>query len=89
MDIPYGKVVVYVLTFLGYIYSGYGSGLLSNLREAVLSAETIFGDVLKNIVNVAQKFRSVHDVFDAAVEEDCIFKCPNSKYIDITYSYMT
>lgn len=81
MDIPYGKVVIYILTFLGYIYSGYGSGLLSNLRDAVLTAENVFGDVLGNIINVAQKFKTMHDVFDAAVEEDCIFKCPNGNKI--------
>ncbi|VEN48914.1 unnamed protein product [Callosobruchus maculatus] len=76
MEIPYGKILVYLLTFLVYIFSGYGSGLLINLRDAVLSAETVFGDVLKNVIHVAKKFRSLHDVFDAAVEEECIFKCP-------------
>ncbi|XP_050311107.1 group XIIA secretory phospholipase A2-like isoform X3 [Anthonomus grandis grandis] len=75
MNIPYGKVAVYVLTFLGYVYSGYGSGLLGNLREAIVSAEVVFGDVLKKVITVAQKFRTMHDVFDAAVEEECIFKC--------------
>nr|CAI5860571.1 unnamed protein product [Callosobruchus analis] len=83
MEIPYGKILVYVLTFLVYIFSGYGSGLLINLRDAVLSAETVFGDVLKNVIHVAKKFRSLHDVFDAAVEEECIFKCP-SEYLPIT-----
>ncbi|CAH1978289.1 unnamed protein product [Acanthoscelides obtectus] len=77
MEIPYGKILVYLLTFLVYIFSGYGSGLLVNLRDAVLSAETVFGDVLKNAIHIARKFRSLHDVFDAAVEEECIFKCPN------------
>lgn len=80
MDIPYGKIAIYLLTFLGYIYSGFGSGLIYNLRDAVLAAETVFGDVMKNVINVAQKFRTMHDVFDAAVEEDCIFKCPNGKF---------
>ncbi|CAG9856961.1 unnamed protein product [Phyllotreta striolata] len=79
MDIPYGKILVYVLTFMGYIYSGYGSGFLNNLRDAVLTAETVFGDVFHNFVNVAKKFRTMSDVFDAAVEEDCIFKCPNNE----------
>lgn len=80
MNLPYGKLLVYFLTFLGYIYSGYGSGFLNNLRDAVITAETVFGEVFKNVVNVAKKFRTMSDVFDAAVEEDCIFKCPNSKY---------
>nr|CAH7722988.1 unnamed protein product [Callosobruchus chinensis] len=78
MEIPYGKILVYLLTFLVYIFSGYGSGLLINLRDAVLSAETVFGDVMKNVIHVAKKFRSLHDVFDAAVEEECIFKCPSA-----------
>ncbi|RZC37281.1 group XIIA secretory phospholipase A2 [Asbolus verrucosus] len=78
MDIPYGKVAIYVLTFLGYIYSGYGSGVLTNLRDAILSAETIFGDVFKNVIKVAKNFRTWHEVFDAAVEEHCVFKCPTN-----------
>lgn len=80
MEIPYRKVAIYLLTFLGYIYSGYGSGVLANLRDAVLAAETVFGDVLENIITVANKIRNVHDVFDAAVEEHCVFKCPTGKH---------
>ncbi|KAJ3624583.1 hypothetical protein MTP99_018196 [Tenebrio molitor] len=76
MDIPYGKLAIYVLTFVGYIYSGYGSGLLTNLRDAVISAESIFGDVFHNVIKVAKNFRNFHDIFDAAVEENCVFKCP-------------
>lgn len=77
MQIPYTKVLIYALTFIGYAYSGYGSGLLNNLKDAVLAAETVFGDVIHNVIAVAQKFKIVHDVFDAAVDENCIFKCPN------------
>lgn len=80
MEIPYGKIAIYILTFIGYIYSGYGSGVLTNLRDAILSAETIFGDVIKNVVTVANKFRNLHDVFDAAVEENCVFVCPSGTY---------
>lgn len=79
MDIPYGKILIYILTFLGYIYSGYGSGFLTNLRDAVLSAETIFGGVFQNVIQVATKFRNLNEIFDAAVEEECIFKCPGGK----------
>lgn len=73
------KIFIYCLTFLGYAYTGMGSGILQNLKDAVLAAESVFGDVLKNVITVAEKFRSVHDVFDAAVEENCIFKCPDGK----------
>ncbi|KAF5286972.1 hypothetical protein FQR65_LT12370 [Abscondita terminalis] len=76
MQIPYVKVFIYCLTFLVYAYSGYGSGILSNLRDAVLAAENVFGDVMENVITVAKKFKTLHEVFDAAVEEDCIFKCP-------------
>ncbi|KAF5306265.1 hypothetical protein FQA39_LY08963 [Lamprigera yunnana] len=76
MHIPYVKVLIYSLTFLVYAYTGYGSGLLVNLRDAVIAAETVFGDVLKNVVTVAKKFKTLHEVFDAAVEENCVFKCP-------------
>ena len=69
------KILVYALTFLGYAYSGYGSGTLNNLRDAVLAAETVFQDVLGNVVTIARKFRDIHSVFDAAVDENCNFKC--------------
>ncbi|KAF2901628.1 hypothetical protein ILUMI_04553 [Ignelater luminosus] len=75
MVIPYGKVLIYALTFLGYAYSGYGSGLLANLRDAVIAAESVFGDVMKNAISVLTKFKNLNEVFDAAIEEECIFKC--------------
>ena len=70
------RLVIYLLTFLTYTYSGYGSSIISSLRDAIIAAEAVFGDVFKNAIFVAKKFQSVHDIFDAAVEENCIFKCP-------------
>lgn len=71
------KIVLYALTFLGYAYSGYGADVISTLRDAVLAAETVFGDFLDNFMYVARKFRGVTDVLNAAVEESCIYTCPN------------
>ncbi|CAG9799477.1 unnamed protein product [Chironomus riparius] len=76
MRIPYMKIVIYVLTFIGYCYSGYGSSILKSLRDAVLSSEVLFGDVFKNFITLSKKFKTVHEIFDTAVEENCIFKCP-------------
>lgn len=73
------KIVIYLLTFCGYVYSGYGSTMLSSLRDAILSAEVLFGDVFKNFITVSKKFKTVHEVFDSAVEENCVFKCPSGK----------
>lgn len=77
MRISYWKISIYVLTFLTYAYSGYGSNVISTLRDAVLAAEALFEDVF----NVARKFKSVSEVFDAAATTDdkCIFRCPTSK----------
>ncbi|XP_014098800.2 group XIIA secretory phospholipase A2 [Bactrocera oleae] len=75
MHFPYMKIAIYVLTFLTYAYSGYGSSTLVHLRDAIIAAEAIFGDVFKNLVTVVKKFRTVHEVFDAAVDENCIYKC--------------
>lgn len=47
MPIPYMRVAIYVLTFLTYAYSGYGSGIISSLRDAIIGAEAVFGDVFK------------------------------------------
>lgn len=76
MDLSrYRKFVIYGLTFLAYAWSGYGSGLLSNLRDAVLAAETVFQDFFVNAITVARKIKDLHEVFDAAVEENCVFRC--------------
>lgn len=80
MEIPYKKIFIYILTFAAYSYTGIGSTMLKNLKDAVLSAELVFGDWFQNAITVVEKFRSLHEVFDAAVEEDCIFSCPEGMY---------
>jgi secretory phospholipase A2 len=85
MEIPKIKVFIYALTFLGYAWSGYGSGIISNLRDAVLAAEHVFGDIFENIITVAKKFKIVHEVFDAAVEEECRYNCPDGRYFFYLY----
>lgn len=80
-DFPKMKIVLYGLTFLGYAYSGYGADVISHLRDAVLTAETVFGDFLDNFMHVAKKFRGLTDVLNAAVDENCHFTCPNGKYL--------
>lgn len=81
MQFSYMKIAIYVLTFLTYAYSGYGSSMIASLRDAIIGCEAIFGDVFKNFIFLSKKFKVVHDVFDAAVEENCIFKCPGGKYL--------
>lgn len=76
MQISYMKIAIYALTFLTYAYSGYGSSTITHLRDAIIAAEAIFGDVFKNLITVLKKFHTVQEVFDAAVEETCVFKCP-------------
>lgn len=49
MNIPYMRVAIYVLTFLTYAYSGYGSNIISSLRDAIIAAEGVFGDVFQVI----------------------------------------
>lgn len=73
------RVAIYALTFLTYAYSGHGSHMIANLRDAIIAAEAVFGDVFKNAIYVARKFQTVHEVFDAAVDENCVYKCPNGE----------
>lgn len=53
--------------------------MISSLRDAIIAAEAVFGDVFKNVIHVARKFQTVHEVFDAAVDENCVYKCPGGK----------
>lgn len=87
MHMPYMRVAIYALTFMTYAYTGYGSNVISSLRDAIIAAEAVFGDVFKNAIHVAKKFQTVHEVFDAAVEETCIYKCPNGRNAIYTYSF--
>lgn len=75
------RILVWILTFVGYCYSGYGSSIITSLRDAVMSAEIIFGDVFKNLITVSKNFKTVHEIFDSAVEENCVYQCPGSKNI--------
>lgn len=75
MQINYMRIAIYVLTFITYAYSGYGSNIIHNLRDAIIAAEAVFGDVFKNVIHVARKFQTVHQIFDAAVEENCVYQC--------------
>lgn len=73
----YRKWFVYILTFMAYAWSGYGQGILGNLRDAVIAAETVFGDFVENAITVAKNIKVLHEVFDAAVEENCVYQCPS------------
>lgn len=84
MDLlQYRKIIIYALTFLAYAWSGYGAGLFSNLRDAVLAAESVFQDLFSNAITVARKIKDIHEVFDAAVEENCVFQCPDGAYVPL------
>lgn len=82
-EISYKKIFIYTLTFLAYTYSGFGSGVLQNLRDSIAAAELVFGDVVENVAYVAKKFKNFHEIFDAAVDEECIFTCPGGKYLHL------
>lgn len=83
MHMPYMRVAIYALTFITYAYTGYGSNVIASFRDAIIAAEAVFGDVFKNAIHVAKKFQTVHEVFDAAVDENCIYKCPNGRRISL------
>lgn len=87
MYFKWQKLLVLTISFFGLFFSAYGFAFLSNLRDAVLSAESLVGNIFKNIVQVAQQFRTYTDVFDAAVEEHCIFRCPNGKFSPSIFSF--
>uniref|UniRef100_A0A336M9P2 CSON014068 protein n=1 Tax=Culicoides sonorensis TaxID=179676 RepID=A0A336M9P2_CULSO len=76
MQFPYMKVAIYVLTFAGYCYSGFGSGMLTTLRDSIIAAEAVFGDCFHNLIVAAKKFTFLNEVFDKAIEENCVYKCP-------------
>ena len=84
MHVPWMKVAIYLLTFVGYCYSGYGSSILSGLRDAILTSETLFSDVFKNFITLSDKFKTVHEIFDSAIDENCEFKCPGTSKNKIT-----
>ncbi|XP_049773140.1 group XIIA secretory phospholipase A2 [Schistocerca cancellata] len=79
MEINKTRVFIYALTFLGYAFSGYGAEIITNLRDAVIAAESVFGSFLKNAITWVKQVKNLHDVFDAAIEETCVFSCPRGE----------
>ena len=79
MEITKMKVFIYMLTFAAYSWSGYGSNVLGNLRDAVLSAEGIFGDVLEKVTDVFRTMNVAKENFEANIEEECVWSCPDGK----------
>lgn len=77
MEINKTKCLIYLLTFVGYAWSGYGSTVLASLRDAVLAAENVFGNVMENAVKVLNKLSEVQGHISSIAEEECIFKCPD------------
>lgn len=46
-----------------------------------------YGEILfQNAIHLAKKFNSVHEIFDAAVEENCHFTCPGGNDNFFLYS---
>lgn len=82
--IPFQKALVCAIVLSSLVLNVNGYDLLSHLRDAVLSAESFVGDIFKNVVQVVQHFRTFNDVFDAAVEEHCVFRCSNSKHFSLS-----
>ncbi|KAL1123467.1 hypothetical protein AAG570_002547 [Ranatra chinensis] len=77
MEVPKMKILIYALTFAAYAWSGYGSTVLGTLKDAVLSAENVFGDLLGKVNDVFHAIKNVKDTIDVTVEEECSWSCPD------------
>lgn len=40
------------------------------------------GDVFHNLIAASKKFTFLNEVFDKAVEENCVYKCPEGNFCD-------
>lgn len=70
-------VFVYALYILGYACSGHGMNILGNLKDAVLTAQHIFGKTFeKTVRSLAGEFQNT---LADAVEEECIYTCKGGK----------
>lgn len=85
MEINKGKILVYVLTFAAYTWTGYGSGILGHLKDAVITAEGFFGEFLEKAVDIVKNIKDVKQKIDSTVGEKCIFECPNGKSSYLVY----
>jgi len=77
MEFPKTKALIYLLTFVGYAWSGYGSGVLAHLKDAVLAAEGFFGDFLGKFTDVVGKIKQLSDTLNSSLDEECFWTCPD------------
>lgn len=75
----FSKVFLLFVVLAGLICDVRSFILLSHLRDAVLTAEAVVGNVLNNVGQLVQQFGSLSEFFNAAVEEHCTFRCPNGE----------
>lgn len=61
------------------------------LWEIYITKCIIFGlgDVFHNLIAAAKKFTFLNEVFDKAVEENCVYKCPEGKFVYIAIKNST
>ena len=64
---------------MGYAWSGYGSGLLENIRDAVEAAEGFFVNFLENAADIVKKLNEGYRILDAS-KDNCKFSCPSGNY---------
>lgn len=58
-----------------------GSGVLTSLRDAILTFETIFSGFFGNFIKITQKVKSINEVFDASLGDTCKFECPDNTFL--------
>ncbi len=54
-----------------------GAGVLSGLKDAILTFETLFSGLFGNFIKISRKLHSINEVFDSAVVDECGYQCPD------------
>lgn len=76
------NLLVFTFIFHGFIHKGHGFEFISALKSAIKTGENLVEGVFENVEKLMQQFKYVNEVVDATVQEYCIYRCPNRKYLE-------
>ncbi|XP_054266515.1 group XIIA secretory phospholipase A2 [Macrosteles quadrilineatus] len=72
------RIELFLLFFIIYHErNNCNAQILEGLKDAVLNAEGVLGDVFKSLDSVAKHLKFTKEAWEDSVEEECKFACPD------------
>ena len=82
----YRIVIIFLLFQLNS--PAFGEGIIDQIKDVILTSEQILSDTFSKLLTQAQSMENIKDIVNAAIEENCTFKCSNGQFLKIIHLYI-